>query len=31
MVLNGESGLDAFAERFNTANEEADSIETLAV
>ncbi|HCM67747.1 MAG TPA: hypothetical protein DIS62_01935 [Candidatus Kerfeldbacteria bacterium] len=31
MVLNGESGLDAFAERFNAATEEVDAIETLAV
>lgn len=31
MVLNGESGLDAFAERFNAATEEGDAIETLAV
>jgi len=31
MGLNGESGLDAFAERFNAATEEVDAIETLAV
>ena len=29
--LNGESGLNAFAERFNAANEEVGAIETLAV
>jgi hypothetical protein len=31
MVLNGESGLDAFAERFNAATEYVDAIETLDV
>jgi hypothetical protein len=31
MALNGESGLNVFAERFNTATEKQDSIETLAV
>jgi hypothetical protein len=31
MVLNGESGLDAFSERFNAATEDVDAIETLAV